>query len=118
MLLLVTNFGFQGRVARRVVLMKEPVAVAPKFLSFSSQIFSQAFRNVTVRVKVRVDRSVRRTKFTVNIPFMLKKTMSMLFVELRTATPLLLLVIVGSSTAKIVALFLDHNQKSSFRHPL
>jgi hypothetical protein len=44
----------------------EPVVVAPKFLSFSSHIFSQASRNVTV--KVRVDPSVRRNKFTVNNP--------------------------------------------------
>jgi hypothetical protein len=28
------------------------------------------------------------------------------------------LVIVGSSTATIVALSLDHNRKSNFRHPL
>jgi hypothetical protein len=44
--------------------------------------------------------------------------MSMLFVELRTCRALLLLVIVGSSTATFVALFLDHNGKSNFRYPL
>jgi hypothetical protein len=56
--------GFQGRVCGRVVMMKEPVVVAPKFQSFSSHIFSQASQNVTV--KVRVDRHFRRKKFTVN----------------------------------------------------
>jgi hypothetical protein len=61
--------------------MKEPVVVAPKFRAFSSHIFSQASQNITV--EVRVDRSVRRNKFTVNIPFM-SKSMSVLFVELRT----------------------------------
>jgi hypothetical protein len=64
MLLLVTNSGFQGCAGRRVILMKEPVVVAPKFRSFSSHIFSQASQNVAV--KVRVDHSVRRNKFTVN----------------------------------------------------
>jgi hypothetical protein len=55
-------------VGRRVAVMKERVMVAPKFWFFSSHIFSQASQNVTVRVKVRVDRSVRRNKFTVNNP--------------------------------------------------
>jgi hypothetical protein len=32
--------------------------------------------------------------------------------------PLVLLVIVGSSTATTGALFLDQNRKSNFRHPL
>jgi hypothetical protein len=51
----------------------------------SSHIFSQASRNVTV--KVRVDRSVRRNKFTVNNPLHVEeKTMSMLFVEHRTCS--------------------------------
>jgi hypothetical protein len=49
---------------------------------------------------------------------MSKKAMSMLFVELGHTAPFFLLVIVGSSTATIVALFLDHNCKSNFRHPL
>jgi hypothetical protein len=64
--------------------MKELVVVAPKLLSFLSHIFSQGSQNVTV--KVRVDRSVRRNKFTVNnLLHVEKKTrMSMLFVELRT----------------------------------
>jgi hypothetical protein len=53
-------------VGRRVVVIKELVVVAPKFQSFSSHIFSQASQNVTV--KVRVDHSVRRNKFTVNNP--------------------------------------------------
>jgi hypothetical protein len=44
--------------------------------------------------------------------------MSMLFVELRTYRAFFALVTVGSSTAMIVALFLDHNRKSSFRHLL
>jgi hypothetical protein len=68
-----------------VVVMKEPVVVAPKFLSLSSHIFSQGPQNVTVRVTV--DRSVRRHRFTVNNPLHVKKkTMSMLFVELRTGS--------------------------------
>jgi hypothetical protein len=46
--------------------MKEPVVVAPKFLSFSPHIFSQASQNITL--KDRVDHSVRRNKFTVNNP--------------------------------------------------
>jgi hypothetical protein len=83
MLLLVTNSGFQGHVGGRVVVMKEPVVVAPKFWSTSSHIFPQASQNVTV--KVQVDRSVRRNKFMVNSPLHVgKKTMSMLFVELQT----------------------------------
>jgi hypothetical protein len=63
--------GFQGRVGRRVVTMKEPVMAAPKFQSFSSHIFSHASQNVTV--KVRVDRSVRRNKFMVNSPLHAEK---------------------------------------------
>jgi hypothetical protein len=51
--------------------MKEPVMVAPKFWSSSSHIFSQASENVTV--KVRVDCSVRRNKFTVNNAFYVRK---------------------------------------------
>jgi hypothetical protein len=49
---------------------------------------------------------------------MLKKTMSMLFVDLQTCRTFLLLVIVGSSTAMIVDLFLDHNHKYNFLRPL
>jgi hypothetical protein len=75
-------------VGGRVVVMKEAVVVEPKFRSFSSHIFSQASQNFTV--KVRVDRSVRRNKFTVNNPVHIKKTMSMLFVELRTCVPFLI----------------------------
>jgi hypothetical protein len=66
----------------RVVMVKEPVVVAPKLRSFSSQIFSQAYQNFTV--KVRVDCSVRRDKFTVTNPFHIEKTTSTLFIELRT----------------------------------
>jgi hypothetical protein len=58
--------GFQGHVGGRIVVMKEPVVVAPKFRSFSSHIFSQASQNVMV--KVRVDHSVRTNKFAVNNP--------------------------------------------------
>jgi hypothetical protein len=97
-------------------MMKEPVVVAPKFWSFSSQIFSQASQNVTV--KLRVDHSVRRNKFMVTVPFTSKKTMSMLsLLNSGPAAPFLLLVIVGFYTAMIVALFLDHNHKSNFNHP-
>jgi hypothetical protein len=102
--------GFQGCVGSRVVMMKNPVVVAPKFWSFSLYIFSQLSQNVTV--KVRLDHSVRRNKFTV------KKPVSMLFVYSGSAAPFLLLVIVDSSTATITALFRDHNRKSNFHHPL
>jgi hypothetical protein len=77
--------GFQGRVGGHVVMMKEPAVVAPKFWSFSMHIFSQASQNITV--KVRIDCSVRRNKFTVNNPLQVKKkkkTMSRLLVELWT----------------------------------
>jgi hypothetical protein len=75
--------GFQELVGRCVVVMMEPVVVAPKFQFFSLHIFSQASQNVTVRV--RVDRRIKRNKFTVNNPLQMdKKPISMLFVELRT----------------------------------
>jgi hypothetical protein len=110
-------FDFQGCVGGCIVVMKEPVVVVPKFQSFSSHIFSRVSQNVTVQVKVRVDHSVRRNKFTVTIPFMSKKTT---LLNSGHATPFLLLVIMGSSTATVVALFLNHNctSKSNFRHPL
>jgi hypothetical protein len=79
--------GFQGRVGGRVVVKKEPVVVEPKLRSFSSHIFSQASQNITV--KDRADRSVRKNKFTVNVEK--KKTMSMLFVELRTCRAIFVL---------------------------
>jgi hypothetical protein len=63
--------GFQGRVGGHVVVIMEPVVVAPKFWSFSSQIFFQASQNITV--KIRVDCSVRRNKFTMNNPLHVKK---------------------------------------------
>jgi hypothetical protein len=44
--------------------------------------------------------------------------MSMLFVELQTCVPFLLLVIVGLTAVTIVALILDHNRKSNFCHLL
>jgi hypothetical protein len=62
--------GFQGHVSRHIVMMKEPV-VAPKFPSFSWHIFSQTSQNC--RVKVLVDCSVRRNKFTVNNPLHVQK---------------------------------------------
>jgi hypothetical protein len=72
MLLLVTNsYHFQRYVSGHVVMMKEPVAVAPMFQSFSSHIFSQASQNVTI--KVRVDHSVMTNKFTVNSPLHMEK---------------------------------------------
>jgi hypothetical protein len=43
--------GFQGCGGGRVVVMMEPVVVAPKFRYFSSHMFSQAFKNVTVKVR-------------------------------------------------------------------
>jgi hypothetical protein len=76
-------YDFQGHVGGRVVLMKESVVAAPKFRSFTLHILFQSPQNVTV--KVTVDHSVRRNKFTLNNPLhVIKKTMSMLFVELRT----------------------------------
>jgi hypothetical protein len=63
--------GFQGRVGWHVV-MKEPVVVAPKCQSFSLHIFSQESQKFTVIV--RVDRSVRRNKFTVNNPLHVENT--------------------------------------------
>jgi hypothetical protein len=62
-------------------MMKEPVMVVSEFWSFSSHIFSQASKNV--KVKVTVDHSVRRNKFTVNNSLHVEKTMTMLFIELR-----------------------------------
>jgi hypothetical protein len=41
MLLLVTNYGFQGCVGGHFVMVKEPVVVAPKFEYFLFHIFSQ-----------------------------------------------------------------------------
>jgi hypothetical protein len=58
-------------VGGHIVMMKEPVVVAPKFRSFLSHIFSQASQNVTV--KVRVDRSVKRNQFTVKNPLTLEE---------------------------------------------
>jgi hypothetical protein len=49
---------------------------------------------------------------------MLKKAISVLLLDSGPAAPFLLLVIVGSSTAMIVALFLDHDHKSNFHHTL
>jgi hypothetical protein len=65
--------GFQGCVGGRVVVMKEPVVVVLKLWSFSSHIFSQASQNIIILVKVRVDRSVRRNKFTVHNPLHVEK---------------------------------------------
>jgi hypothetical protein len=69
--------GFQGHMAGRVVMM-EPVVAALRFRSPSSHVFSKAPQNV------RVDRSVRRKKFTENNPLHTEEKTSMLFVELRT----------------------------------
>jgi hypothetical protein len=63
--------GFKGSVGRCLVMMKEPVVVAPKFQSFPSHMFSQVSQNATI--KVRVDHSVSRNKFTVNNPLHIKK---------------------------------------------
>jgi hypothetical protein len=54
-------------------VIKVPVVVVPEFQSFSLHIFSQASQNITV--KVRVDLSVRRNKFTVNNPLNIKRNM-------------------------------------------
>jgi hypothetical protein len=45
--------------------------IATKFQSFSLHILSQASQNTTV--KVTVDRSVRRNKFTLNNPLHIEK---------------------------------------------
>jgi hypothetical protein len=63
--------GFQGCMGKHIVVMKEPVVVAPEFRSFSLHIFSQASQNVAVKVKV--DCNVRRSKFMVNNPHHVKK---------------------------------------------
>jgi hypothetical protein len=63
--------GFQGHVGGHLVVMKEPVVVAPKFWSFLAHIFSQVFQNITV--KVRNDHGVRRNKFAMNNPFHVEK---------------------------------------------
>jgi hypothetical protein len=70
MLLLVTNYGFQGYVGGRVFMMKEPVVIVSKF-RFLSHIFSQVSQNITV--KLRVDHSVRRNRFTMNNPLHVDK---------------------------------------------
>jgi hypothetical protein len=106
---------FQGCLGRHIVMMKEPVVVAPKFQSFSSHTFSQVSQNIRVFVKFRVDHCVRRNKFSVKKTI---KTMSMLSVELWTCYTFLLLATVGSSTVMIVPLFMDHNCKSNFCRPL
>jgi hypothetical protein len=54
----------------------------------------------------------------VNNPLHIEKVMRMLFVELWTCRAFFALVTMGSSAAAIVALFLNHNHKSNFRHPL
>jgi hypothetical protein len=64
--------GFQGCMGG-LILIKEPAVVEPKFRSFLSHIFSQASQNVTVQVKVRFHRSVRRNKFMVKNPLHGKK---------------------------------------------
>jgi hypothetical protein len=46
--------GFQGHVGGRVVVMKEPVVVAPQFQPFSSHIFSQVSQNVTVKSELTI----------------------------------------------------------------
>jgi hypothetical protein len=79
MLLLVANSVVFRDVWAGVI--KEPVVVAPKFRSLSSNIFSQTSQNITV--KVRVDRSVRKNKFTVNNPLRIGKKMNMPLVDLR-----------------------------------
>jgi hypothetical protein len=63
--------GFQECVGGHIVMMKEPVVVAPNFWSLLSHIFSQASQNVTV--KVRVGHSVRRNRFMVNNPLHIDK---------------------------------------------
>jgi hypothetical protein len=64
------------------VLVKKLAVVAPQSWSFLLHILSQASQNVTVMV--RVDRSVKRNKFSVNNPLHVEKKMSMLFIELWT----------------------------------
>jgi hypothetical protein len=73
--------GFQGSVGGHVLLM-EPVVVMPEFRFFSSQIFSQASQNVTVKVELIIVLGGTNSQRT--IPITLKKTISMLFVELQT----------------------------------
>jgi hypothetical protein len=51
MLLLVTTSVVFRDVGGRIVMMNEPVVVAPKFWCFSSHIFFQASQNVTIEAK-------------------------------------------------------------------
>jgi hypothetical protein len=61
--------------------MMEPIVAVPEVpVCFVAHFLVS--HNVTL--KVRFDCSARKNKFTVNIPFMLKKTMSMLLIELWT----------------------------------
>jgi hypothetical protein len=107
--------GFQGRAGGRIVMM-EPAVVAPKFWSFSLHIFYQASQNI--KVKVRVDHSARRNKFTVNNPLHVEENNGHALQRTPDVPHLFsLLEIVDSSTTMIVALFLDHNCKTNFRHP-
>jgi hypothetical protein len=54
--------GFQGYVAGGVVVTKEPIVFVQKFPIFASHICSQVPQNFAV--KVRVDRRVKRNKFS------------------------------------------------------
>jgi hypothetical protein len=65
MLLLVTNYVVFRDACRRVVVMKEPVVVVPKFWSF---FFPHIFYPTSQNITVKVDHSVRRNNFTVNNP--------------------------------------------------
>jgi hypothetical protein len=90
--------------------------VAPKFQSLLLHIFSQASQYLTVNVSV--DHGVRRNKFMVNNPLHVGKNNKHALLNFGPAAPFLHLVIVGSSTVTTAALFVDHNRKSKFRHPL
>jgi hypothetical protein len=100
----------------RVVVIKEPVVVVPMFWSFSLLNCVQEPQNVTVGV--RVDRSVRRDKFTVSIPFHVQETMRMLFDELQTCRTFLDPGDCGLFHSTIVALPLHHNCKCNFDRQL
>jgi hypothetical protein len=56
----------------------------------------------------------------VNNRLHVEKTIGMLFIELWTCRAYFppLVIVISNSTATIVTLFLDHNRKSNFRHPL
>jgi hypothetical protein len=74
--------GFQGRVGGRVVVMKEPVVVAPKFRGFRRTISLKGPKTSQYKSELTVVLGGTNSRRT--MPYASKKTMNVLFVELRT----------------------------------